>query len=79
MGDFLGGRGTSEQGMRKERLLRGEEDGSTHYIYTYENSIMKPTKHCLKKREEEEENGNIMERVNLFKVHSTFACTELSQ
>jgi hypothetical protein len=22
------------------------------HIYTYEDSIMKPTKHCLKKREE---------------------------
>jgi hypothetical protein len=30
-------------------------------IYTYENRIMKPTKHCLKEEEEGGWNGNIME------------------
>jgi hypothetical protein len=28
----------------KERTVRGEEDGSV-LIYTYEDSLMKPTKH----------------------------------
>jgi hypothetical protein len=44
------------------------------YIYTYEDRIMKPTKHCLKTRSGGG-NGNIMQRVNLFKVY----CMELSQ
>jgi hypothetical protein len=26
-----------------------------HYIYTYEDSIMKPTKHCLKRMEKRRE------------------------
>jgi hypothetical protein len=33
----------------KERILRTEEDCGTLNIYTYKDSIMKPTKHCLKK------------------------------
>jgi hypothetical protein len=36
-----------------------------------EDSIMKPTKHCLKRGEGARENKNIMEEVNLFKIHST--------
>jgi hypothetical protein len=35
----------------KKEMLRGEEDGSTLHC-TYENSIMKHTKHCLKRGEE---------------------------
>jgi hypothetical protein len=31
------------------------------YINTYENSIVKPSKHCLEKGEERGQNGNIME------------------
>jgi hypothetical protein len=31
-----------------------------HYIYTYEDSIIKPTKYCLKKGENGEGNGHIM-------------------
>jgi hypothetical protein len=30
---------------------------------------MRPTKHGLKEGEEEEDNGNMMEGMNLFKVH----------
>jgi hypothetical protein len=29
---------------RKERRLRGEEDGR-HYTHTYKDSVMKPTRH----------------------------------
>jgi hypothetical protein len=36
-----------ERGKRKERILRGKEDGS-NCIYTYDNSVTKPTIHCLK-------------------------------
>jgi hypothetical protein len=49
----------------KERIPRGEEM-EVHFIYSYKNSIMKPIKLYLKKGGE---NGNIMEGVNLFKVH----------
>jgi hypothetical protein len=35
---------------------------------THEDSIMKPTKHCLKEgAKRERKNGNIMEGVSLFK------------
>jgi hypothetical protein len=37
-----------------------------HYIDTYEDSIRKPTKHCLKGGEEKWKYG---EGVDLFKVH----------
>jgi hypothetical protein len=37
----------------------------------YEDSIMKPTKHCLK-RGEGMENGNIMEGVSMSKVHCMY-------
>jgi hypothetical protein len=40
-------------------------------IYTHEDSIMKPTKHCLRKERKERVNGNITEGVNLFKLHCT--------
>jgi hypothetical protein len=39
------------------------------YIYVFEDNIMRPTKHGLKEGEEEEDNGNMMEGMNLFKVH----------
>jgi hypothetical protein len=48
-GDCLGGL----VGQGEERILRKKKDRSMLYIYTYENSIMKPTKHCLKEVEEE--------------------------
>jgi hypothetical protein len=39
-------------------------------ICTYKDSILKPTKHCLEgEKEEEGENENLMEEVDLFKVH----------
>jgi hypothetical protein len=47
-----------------------------HYVYTYEDSIMKPTNECLKKGEWGG-NGNIMEGVNLFRV--CCMCVEWSQ
>jgi hypothetical protein len=34
-----------EGGQKNERMLRGEEDGSYLHILTYEDSLMKPTKH----------------------------------
>jgi hypothetical protein len=37
------------------------------YIYTYEDSVMEPTKHCLERGGRDERNGKIMEGVNLFK------------
>jgi hypothetical protein len=49
----------------KERVLRGEADQST--LHVYEDGIMKPTKHCLKKKGRK----NIM-GVNLFKVCCTY-------
>jgi hypothetical protein len=63
----ISGRG---RGTGKERILRSEEDQSMLQIYcTYKESIIKPTKHCLKKEEERRENGTVMEEVNLFKAH----------
>jgi hypothetical protein len=40
--------GIRKRRRRKERILRGEEM-EIWYIYTYEDSITKPNKHCLKK------------------------------
>jgi hypothetical protein len=52
------GKNRQEGERGKERIMRGEEDECTlhmcvyiHmyiYVYIYEDSIMKPTKHCLK-------------------------------
>jgi hypothetical protein len=40
------------------------------HIHMYEDSIMKPTKYCLKRGGERKEGyGNVIEAVNLFKVH----------
>jgi hypothetical protein len=40
-------------GEAKERILRGEAV-EVHYMYTHEDSIMKPTKCSLKERKEGE-------------------------
>jgi hypothetical protein len=50
--------------LLKQRLKRIE----VHYIYMYEDSIIKPTKHCLKSREREKRYGS-NRWMNLFKVH----------
>jgi hypothetical protein len=48
-----------------------------HCIDTYEDSTMKPTKHCLQVREEGKRNGNIVE---LELAQGTpHACMESSQ
>jgi hypothetical protein len=44
--------GTSRREGRKEKVLRGEYDKSTYFIYG--NSIMKPTKKCLKRKGEKD-------------------------
>jgi hypothetical protein len=49
-----------------------------HCIYTYEDSIMKSNKPCLKGGGQRE-NGNIIERVNLIKVQHIYVGMELSQ
>jgi hypothetical protein len=51
----------------RERVLRMKKM-EVHYTYTYEDNIMKPTKHSLKKRLKGEGNGNIMEWMSIFKV-----------
>lgn len=46
-----------------------------HYKYTYENSIMKPTTHCLKKEGEEEGKGEWKWKGEGELVHGTlYAC-----
>jgi hypothetical protein len=40
-----------EVGRGKERILRGKEI-KIYHMYILEDSIIKPTKHCLKKEEE---------------------------
>jgi hypothetical protein len=56
-------------------MLRDEEM-EVCYIYTYEGSIMKPTKHCLKEgRKRERGNGNVMEGMNcmhIWNYHNEF-------
>jgi hypothetical protein len=54
---------------RKERVLRTK----VHFKYTYEDSIMRLTKHYLERREGKGGNGDIMEGVNLFKVYCMHA------
>jgi hypothetical protein len=39
------------------------------YRYTYEDSLMKPNKYCLKRKKAREANRNIVKGVNLFKVY----------
>jgi hypothetical protein len=41
------GRGTSRKGREEEKVMGGEYDQST--LYMYESSIMKPTKNCFKR------------------------------
>jgi hypothetical protein len=41
-------------------------------ICTYEDSMTNPTKHCLKEGEEGRGDGNIIEGVNVFRVHCTY-------
>jgi hypothetical protein len=41
------------------------------YMYMFEDSIMKPTKHCLKRGRESWGSGNIGEGANLFKLQCT--------
>jgi hypothetical protein len=56
----LGGkRGVSSNGVKK-RILRDEEDQNTSHT-SYEDTIIKPSKHCLTKEEEREGYRNIME------------------
>jgi hypothetical protein len=62
MGDYLGRDHQEEEG-EKERLLRMKRK-DVEYICKYEDSIVKPTKHCLKRGG----GGYIMKGVNLFKV-----------
>jgi hypothetical protein len=56
-------------GGAKERILRGEEDQNTLHIYV--QRLCNKT-HQILKRREGKENGNIMEGVNLFKVHCKY-------
>jgi hypothetical protein len=56
-------------GEGKERLLRVKRM-EVRFIYTYEDSIMKHTKHCLKEGEETGDE-NISEGVNLLKILHT--------
>jgi hypothetical protein len=39
------------------------------FIHEYEDSMLKPTNHFDTVRRRDRESGNIMEGVNLFKVH----------
>jgi hypothetical protein len=56
--------------MNVNEVLSGGISRRIYFIYTCEDTIMKPTKHCLKKvRGGRERNGNIMEAINLFKVY----------
>jgi hypothetical protein len=44
-----------------------------HYVYTYEDSIMKPTKHFLKRGKKiGGRSKNIMEGVSLLKVYHMY-------
>jgi hypothetical protein len=52
---------------RRER----EKKMEVYCIYTYKDSIMKLTEHCLKGEESEGEWEYNIEGVNLFKVHCT--------
>jgi hypothetical protein len=68
-------------GGQKEMLLEGEKDqcmSHTHThihththtpTHTYEDSIMKPTKHCFKTGRRDRTEWNIMVGMNMFKVH----------
>jgi hypothetical protein len=69
-------------GRGKERILRGEEDGSTLYICMHTNIYIHIRQHnepnlTLKGGKKERKNGNTVEGVNLFKVHCAYM--ELSQ
>jgi hypothetical protein len=48
MWDCMEGVNQWEDGGKKS-ILRGEEDWDVLHIYIYEDSIMKTSKHCLKK------------------------------
>jgi hypothetical protein len=67
-GDCLGGL----VGQGEERILRKKKDRSMLYIYTYENSIMKPTKHCLKEVEEEKweynEGSELVQHCTIYRI-----------
>jgi hypothetical protein len=71
-GDYLG---VSAGGGGGKESIPGAERIEVCYICPYEDHIVKPTKHCLKKGEGGEGNGNILKEMNLFKVH----CMELPQ
>jgi hypothetical protein len=51
--------------------LRVEEDVSMLHIYIYDDSIMKPTQHCLERGREGEGKWEYNGGTNLFKVHFT--------
>jgi hypothetical protein len=68
-GDSLGGK--SKEGEKERKGYWGVKRIEVHYIYIFKDSIIKPTKYCLKRQGEERENANIMEGMNLFKVLCT--------
>jgi hypothetical protein len=51
--------------MRVKRVKRMK----VFCMYTYEDSMVKPVKHCLKEEGRGRGNGNITKGVNLFKLH----------
>jgi hypothetical protein len=52
---------------KKEEKTEELRDGNiVHYIYTYENNVMKPTKHW---KSGKEANGNTMQGVNLINLY----------
>jgi hypothetical protein len=65
----VGGRisGREEGDKRGDREARRSEE---YYIHMYEDSVMKPTKFCLKREEKGGELRNTMVGVNLFRLHS---------
>jgi hypothetical protein len=66
-----------KRGGREERLRRGEEGRNTLHN-TYEDGVMKPANHHLKKAGGGMGNENVTTEATLFKVHC-LACMELSQ
>jgi hypothetical protein len=55
-------------GRGKQRVLSDEEN-ETCCLFTHEDKIVKPTKHCLKEGGRESRGMGYKELVNFFKVH----------
>jgi hypothetical protein len=66
MGDCL--RRINRRGRGQEKILKGEEDQSVFHIRHVFGGFMNPP-NTEKEARKWEGNGNIMEEVNLFKVH----------